>query len=60
MDYRRLKHHTIKDRFPIPLIEYLMNELSGVAVFSKLYLKSGYHQLRMKSGEEYKTTFKTT
>lgn len=36
-----------------------MDELGGSTIYSKLYLKSGYHQLRMESGEEYKTTFKT-
>lgn len=59
VDYRRLNQNTVKDSFPIPLIEDQMDELGGSAVFSKLDLRSGYHQLRMDLGEEYKTAFKT-
>lgn len=59
VDYRKLTQNTIKDKFPVPLIEDLMDELGGTTTFSKLDLTVSYHQLRMERGEEYKTAFKT-
>lgn len=59
VDYRMLNQQTVKDMFLIQLIEDLMDELGGSAVYFKLDLSSGYHQVRLVEGEEYKTTFKT-
>lgn len=59
VDYRHLNAITIKDKHTLPVVDELLDELSGVKWFTKLNLKCGYHQIRLACTDEFKTTFKT-
>nr|GFB74968.1 putative reverse transcriptase domain-containing protein [Tanacetum cinerariifolium] len=58
IDYRELNKLTVKNRYPLPRIDDLFNQLQGASVYSKNYMRSGYHQFRVREEDIPKTTFR--
>ncbi|GKC03874.1 putative reverse transcriptase domain-containing protein, partial [Tanacetum coccineum] len=59
IDYRELNKLTVKNRYPLPRIDDLFDQLQGSRVYSKIDLRSGYHQLRVREEDIPKTAFRT-
>ena len=59
IDYRRLNHMTVKNKYPLPRIYELFDQLQGAAYFSKIDLRSVYYQLRVRESDLPKTAFRT-
>jgi hypothetical protein len=59
VDYRSLNEVTIENKYPLPRIEDLFDQMKGASIFSKINLRSGYHQLKIRELDIPKTAFRT-
>ena len=59
IDYQQINKVIVNNKYPLPRIEDLFDQLKGASVFSKIDLRSGYYQLRVKDVDVSKTTFRT-
>ena len=59
-DYRKLNEYTVKNRYPLPLAVDIVNRLRGAKFFTKFDVRWGYHNIRIKKGDEWKATFTTS
>ena len=59
IDYRQLNRVTIKNRYPLPMIDDLFNQLRGARVYSKIEFRTSYHQLRVREADIPKIAFRT-
>ncbi|KAI3707604.1 hypothetical protein L6452_26230 [Arctium lappa] len=59
IDYRELNKVTVKNKYPLPIIDYLFDQLQGAGCFSKIDLRLGYHQVKVKGDDVAKTAFRT-
>lgn len=60
VDYTRLNALTVKNKFPLPVIDEIIDELSGAQWFTSLDMIAGYHQILMEEADRYKTTFQNS
>ena len=59
MDYRPLNAVTVKNKYPVPCIDVMFDQLAGARVFTKIDLRSGYHQIKIRPCDIPKTAFST-
>ena len=58
-DYRNINKWTVRNQYPLPLITTLIRELGGAVIYTKLDVRWGYNNVRIKAGDEHKAAFKT-